>query len=148
MVKNPEKYVEQSSQLGVWMFIFHYEAAKDINELIAKVRKKKMKVGIAINPETSATVIKKYLKKIDQILVMTVIPGFSGQKFIPGVLEKVKQIRKWNKKVNIEVDGGMDVETIDLAKKAGANVFAVGSAIFASKDIKKSIKELEKCLTR
>ncbi|MBW2986022.1 ribulose-phosphate 3-epimerase [Candidatus Woesearchaeota archaeon] len=153
MVKDVDKYVNDFIKLKPWMIIFHIEScknAKHVNELIKKIKKAKIKVGIALNPKTKASKVKPYINQVDQILVMTVKPGWGGQKFLKKMLPKIRQIRKWNKNINIEVDGGVAVGTLCLAKKAGANVFAAGGAIHKAKDIKTAVHQLKndaKCMT-
>ena len=153
MVKDVDKYVNDFIKLKPWMIIFHIESCKNkahVNELIKKIKKAKIKAGIALNPKTKAVKIKPYLKKVDQVLVMTVKPGFGGQRFIKKMLPKIRKIRKWNKNIDIEVDGGVKVGTVCLAKKAGANVFAAGGAIYKAKDIKTAVQQLKndaRCMT-
>jgi ribulose-phosphate 3-epimerase len=98
-----------------------------------------LRVGIAINPKTPALVVKPYLKLVDLVLVMTVQPGFGGQKLIPSTLKKVAQIRTWAPKLDIEVDGGINKDTAGLAVKAGANVLVAGNAILKAPSVKEGI---------
>jgi ribulose-phosphate 3-epimerase len=150
MVKDMDKYVDEFIKLKPWMIICHIESCKKPDELIKKIKKAKIKVGLALNPKTPASKIKKYLKKIDLVLVMTVKPGFGGQKFIKKMLPKIKQIRKWDKNIDIEVDGGIKPGTACLAKKAGANVFVAGGAIYKAKSIKTGVQQLKndvRCMT-
>ncbi len=125
--------------------IFHIESmpdAKHVERFIRHARFHKLKVGIALKPETPALKIKPFLKLVDQVTVMTVHPGFMGAQFIDQT-NKIKQIRKWNKKIAIEVDGGIHHGTLAICHKAGANKFVVGSALTA-KDLKKTFKLLLK----
>jgi ribulose-phosphate 3-epimerase len=118
--------------------------------VIDKIKSSRIKVGIALNPKTPASRIKSYLKLVDQVLVMTVKPGFGGQRFMKKMLPKIRLLRKWNKSIDIEVDGGVKVGTACLAATAGANVFAAGGAIHKAKDIKKAVQQLRKdakCMT-
>ncbi len=108
------------------------------------IKKAGIKAAIALKPETPAGRIKPFLNKIDQVLVMTVHPGFYGGKFLPKMLPKIKQIRRWSRKIDIEVDGGIRPGTAKQCAKAGANIFCAGSFIFKSKNIKTSIEELKK----
>ncbi|MBD3303980.1 ribulose-phosphate 3-epimerase [Candidatus Woesearchaeota archaeon] len=153
MVKNVDKYVEKFLKLKPWMITFPFESCRDakhINELIKKIKKSKIKVGISINPETPAHKIKPFLKKIDLALVMTIHPGFSGQPFLPETVPKIRHIRKWDRKIDLEVDGGIHVGTACITAKAGANVFVAGGAIYKAKDIKTGLKQLRKdakCMT-
>jgi len=152
MVKDVDKYVDDFIKLKPWMIIFHIESCKNkkhAEEIIKRIKKAKIKAGIALNPKTRASKVKPFLKQVNQVLVMTVKPGFGGQKFMNSVLPKIKQIRKWNKTVDIEVDGGIKQGTACLASKAGANVFAAGGAIHKAKDIKKAVQQLKndaKCM--
>jgi ribulose-phosphate 3-epimerase len=146
MAKNPEKYVAAWKEHAS-LLIFHYEACrKKCPELIDLIKKNKIKAGIALNPRTSAAKIKPFLNSVDTVLVMTVTPGWQGQKFLKSQLKKIRQIRKWSRKVNIEVDGGINPENIAAAAKAGANKFSVGSFLIKSPDIKKSLNNLKKAL--
>lgn len=111
--------------------------------VISYIKHHGAKAGLALNPETSVNKIKPYLKMIDQVTVMTVHPGFMGRKFVKNAINKIKNIRKLNKHIDIEVDGGINPDTIKLASKAGANLFVVGSYMQNSKDIRKSIRELK-----
>lgn len=142
MVKDMDSYVDAFIKLKPWMIICHIESCKNTGKLIQKIKKAKIKVGLALNPETSADKIRPFLKKIDLVLAMTVTPGFGGQKFIKKVLPKIKQIRKWDKNIDIEVDGGIKIGTACLASRAGANVFVAGGAIYKAKNIKTAIKQL------
>lgn len=152
MVKDVDKYVNSVLKLNPWMIIFHIESCRNplhVVQVIEKIKQSKVKVGIALNPKTPASRVKPYLKLVNQVLVMTVKPGFGGQKFIKSVLPKIKQVRKWNKRIDIEVDGGIRQGTACLASKAGANVFAAGGAIHKAKDIKKAVQQLKndaKCM--
>ncbi len=145
MVQHPEHELHDICKVKqAKLVIFHIEsthAHQHVLGIIRHIKFHRLKAGIAINPETKVNKIKPYLKLIDHVLVMTVHPGFMGQSFIDQT-KKIKQIRKWNKKIDIEVDGGINHDTIKLCKKAGANKFVVGSALQG--DIKKTYKELRK----
>ena len=147
MVKNPEDYVHDIMAIPQSkMLIFHIETSKDPERTIALIEHCKLhdlKVGIALNPPTTATKIKPYLKMIDQVLVMTVNPGFMGQKFID-MSKKIKQIKKWDRKIDIEVDGGIHHTTAKACRMAGATRFVAGSALFNAKDFKKEYTALKK----
>lgn len=144
MVKEPLKYVDECK--GAKMVIFHLEACKnnkDVQKLISAVKKKRIKVGIAINPRTPAEKVKLFLKQIDMVLIMTIYPGASGKKFMPGMLKKVRKIRRWDKYIDIEVDGGVNLYNINKCVDAGANRLVAGSAIFRKQNIPKAIRDLE-----
>jgi len=146
MVKDPHNYLLDCCKMNSWMIIFHYESYKNENKIksfINQIKAHKMKVGIAINPKTPAKKIKPFLKLVDLVLVMTVKPGFGGQKLIPSTLSKIKLIRKWNKTIDIEVDGGINSNTANSAFKAGANIFVAGNAIHKAKTIKQGIKKIK-----
>ncbi len=146
MVKDPTEYLSDCCRMGAWMVIFHYESYKNAKKIISfinQARTHKLKVGIAINPSTPAAKIKQFLKLVDLALVMTVKPGFGGQKFIPATLQKVRQIRRWAPHMDIEVDGGIHATTAPLAVKAGANVLVAGSEIFAARTVKEGLEHLK-----
>ena len=150
MVRDVDKYVDDFIRLKPWMIIFSIECCKDPEETIKKIKKANIKVGISLNPRTSAVKIKPFLKKIDLALVMTIHPGFMGRPFIPKMLAKIRLIRTWDKKIDIEVDGGIHLGTACLCARAGANVFVSGSFIYKAKDIKKAIQQLKddvRCMT-
>ena len=150
MVLEPEKQVIDWRYLGADKIIIHYEACgsdEKVHHVINLIRRNKIKAGLALNPGTSAEKVKPFLDKIDTVLVMTVHPGKQGRKFLKGQLKKIKQIRKFSKTINIEVDGGIDDETIGPAKEAGANLFCVGSFLVKSRNYKKSLNELKKAMT-
>ncbi len=152
MVKEPEKWVEKHGS-KVDSIIFPYESLKGIDKekekkkilnLIKKIKTKKKKVGIAVNPETPAEKIFPYLKDLNQVIVLTVHPGRYGAKFLPRMLKKVQNIRKRDKKIIIEVDGGINPQTIWGAAKAGANYFVSGSFVTRAEKPKERIAELER----
>jgi len=149
MVKDVNHYVEHFVHCNVQTIVFHFEACKnsaDVLEKIQHIKSHCVKVGIAINPETSILKIKQFLKLLDQVLIMTVHPGMQGQKFIPKMLEKIRELRKLDKKIAIEVDGGINAQTALLAKKNGANLFVVGSGILNAKSPKKAFENISKSL--
>lgn len=108
------------------------------------VKTKRKRIGFVLNPETKVEKIKSFLNKINQVLIMTVNPGFYGSPFLPETLNKVKELRKLKPNLNIEVDGSINQDTIKQAYEAGANLFVCGSYLQKSKDIKKAIESLEK----
>jgi len=142
MVEYPEKWVDENWE-KVDIIIAHFESVKNPGKIIESVRKKEKKVAFALNPETDVEQIKKYLDDIDQVLIMTVHPGFYGSKFLPKTLNKVRWLRELRPDLDIEVDGGIKPGTIEEVSKAGANMFVSGSFIINSADIKESIKILE-----
>ncbi len=147
MIENPEKYILAFAEAGADMICFHAETVKDIGKTVEAIKKSGAKVAIALNPATPVSKIEKFVGKVDMVLLMTVNPGFGGQKFIEDVLPKIEKLRKFitdNKlQTDIEVDGGINKETASLAKKAGANVLVAGSYIYGSTDISAAIRSLK-----
>lgn len=145
MIEKPERYVQEFAESGADLINFHLEATEQVPETIEKIRQLGKKVGITIKPNTPAEAVGPFLDKVDMVLVMTVEPGFGGQKLIPECLEKVKVIRKLvqerNLKTDIEVDGGINADNVKLALEAGANVIVAGSAVFKN-DITANVKNL------
>jgi len=142
MINNPEEYIYKNYK-KFDVLIANYEKIKDPLKLIKFVKSKKKKIGFALNPETSIMHIDPYLKSLDRVLILTVHPGQYGAEFLFEMLEKINMLRMVYKK-DIEVDGHINPETLKKCKKEGANLFAVGSYLKNSKDVKKSIKELKK----
>ena len=148
MISPVDKYIEAFSNAGSDIITFHPEATTDSLNTIKLIKKFKKKVGISLKPKTKINLIEKYLNEIDLILVMSVEPGFGGQKFMPEVIDKLKSIKKIisEKKLNIdlEVDGGINFENCKIVKEAGANVLVSGSTIFNqnSGNLKKNINLL------
>lgn len=142
MVENPEDWIEDFLESDI--ITFHIEAVDEetANKIIEELHEKEIKVGISIKPDTSIEEIMPYIDKIDMILVMTVEPGKGGQKLIPECLEKVKTLREIAPEIDIEVDGGINLETIEEVKKAGANIIVAGTAIFGAEDRKYVIDKL------
>ena len=147
MVFNPEKYLDELEKVGVQMISFHQEASIHQDRIIQEIKERKIKAGIAINPATSINNIEPILPILDYVLIMSVNPGFGGQKFIYYTLEKVKKLKKiiQNNGYNtlIEVDGGIKAENIQLLKDAGADICVAGSAVFGKPDRKKAIAILK-----
>lgn len=146
MVENPSKYIEDYALLNTSYITFHYEAVKDIDKMINEIKNYGLKVGIAINPETDEEVLYPYLSKIDQVLVMSVHPGKSGQSFIentPNKIENLKQeIINQNAKTIISVDGGINDETGKICVDKGVDMLV--SASYIHKDIINNINTLKK----
>ena len=149
MISPVHKYIEAYSNAGADIITIHPEATDNLQSSISKIKELKKKVGISLNPETKIDVIKKYLDQIDLVLIMSVNPGFGGQKFMPEVLIKIKDLKKIqiDKKLNfdIEVDGGINFENSKAAIEAGANILVSGTTIFKSNNgnIKKNIELLK-----
>lgn len=148
MVRNPGKLINSYIKAGSESILFHIEAVenpKKVDSLIKTLKKKKIKAGIAINPETSIKKIIPYLKKINKILVMTVHPGKGGQKLLPSTIKKIKKIRSLNKKVVIEVDGGINKSNIKKVIRAGATHIVIGSSL-VNGDLKENIKAFKRLI--
>merc|ERR1711966_612831 len=135
--------------MGADIITIHPEATDDLEKSILKIKSLNKKVGVSLNPETKIDLIINHLEKIDLVLIMSVNPGFGGQKFMPEVLNKVKQLKdiqsKKNMKFDIEIDGGINFENCQSAIEAGANILVSGTAVFKSNngDIKKNINLLK-----
>ena len=148
MISPVHKYIESFSNAGADIITFHPEATESMNETISLIKKLKKKVGVSLNPQTSIDLVKDFLDKIDLVLVMSVHPGFGGQKFMPEILGKIEDLSKLRKEkklaFDIEVDGGIDFDNSKLVKKAGANILVSGTTIFKNNngDIKKNIDAL------
>ena len=149
MISPVHKYIDAYSEAGADIITIHPEATDDLNASISKIKNLNKKVGLSLNPETKVDIIKKYLSQIDLVLIMSVNPGFGGQKFMPEVLDKIKELKKiqidQNIDFDIEIDGGINFENSKIAIKAGANILVSGTTIFKSNngDIKKNIDLLK-----
>lgn len=148
MIANPENYVEQFCKIGCDMVSFHIEATNHADRLIQVIKDNGKKAGIVLNPQTSLESIKYLLPKVDYVLIMTVNPGFGGQKFIPEMLEKIEELAKIREEKNynflIEVDGGINVETSKACRDKGADILVCGSFLFGASDKEKILGELLK----
>ena len=148
MISPVHKYIEAYADAGADIITIHPEATDDLNSSILKIKELNKKVGVSLNPETKIDTIIEYLKKIDLVLIMSVNPGFGGQKFMPEVLEKVKKLSDIKEKqelnFDIEIDGGINFDNSKTAIEAGANILVSGTTIFKSNngDIKKNIELL------
>ena len=144
MINEPERYVEEFAACGADLVNFHIEATKDVKKTIELIRNTGKKVGITIKPNTPVEELVPYLELVDMVLIMTVEPGFGGQKLIPECLDKVTELRKIidekGLKLDIEVDGGISIDNVETAISAGANVIVAGSAVFKN-DICVNAKE-------
>ena len=142
MVEDPLEYMNELTCNNIYNITFHVEINKDLDELITIIKNKGYNVGIAINPKTEIERLDKYLNKVDMVLIMSVEPGFGGQKFIDSTIDKIKYIRVHAPEVLIEVDGGINLETIDKVKYITDFVVA-GSYITNSEDFQKAIDNLK-----
>ena len=153
MAKEPAHLVDEFARAGADMITVHAEACVDLDRTLRLIHEKGCKAGIAINPATPVSLLEDVLELADMVLVMTVNPGFGGQKYIPYCTEKIRRLRKMaqsmGKKLDIEVDGGINRETVHTVLEAGANVIVAGSAVFGgdtrenAKALKGIIKEYE-----
>lgn len=134
MIERPEKFLKEFAQAGAASITIHAEASPNLHRSLQTIRDLGCRASVAINPGTPVEAVRPVLPLVDMVLVMTVNPGYSGQKFIPETLEKVTKIRSWldeiNPEADIQVDGGIDANTLPQAQAAGANIYAVASAIF------------------
>ncbi|XP_011170088.1 ribulose-phosphate 3-epimerase [Solenopsis invicta] len=142
MVSKPEQWIEPMADAGVDQYTFHVEPVEDVPLVCRKVREAGMKVGVALKPGTPVDVVTDYADLADMILVMTVEPGFGGQKFMESMLKKVAWLRENYPELDIEVDGGVGPATIEACAKAGANMIVSGTAIIGSADQAKVITTL------
>ena len=142
MITPPEKYIDDFINAGADGVTFHIEATENPDKCIELIRSKGKRVGISINPNTPVSAIEKYLDKVDMVLVMSVEPGYGGQKYIESVNEKISYIReKMGESFDIEVDGGINADNIDMVLDAGANIIVAGTAVF-NDDIEGSVGKM------
>lgn len=148
MIQQPEKYIKEFAACGADLINFHIEATKDVTGTIALIRETGKKVGITIKPGTPVEAVEPYLELVDMVLIMTVEPGFGGQKLIPECLDKVTALRRMitNKglPIDIEVDGGINMDNVHTALTAGANVIVAGSAVFKDDIYVRALHFMEK----
>ena len=150
MVVNPERSVEAYAQAGADIMTIHVESTPHIHGALQKIKAAGMKAGVVINPGTPVESLIPVLNLVDQVLIMTVNPGFGGQAFLPECLDKVATVAKWRSEkglsFDIEVDGGVDNTTIKAAAAAGANVFVAGSYLFKAQDLAAQVETLRVAL--
>ena len=150
MISPVDNFIKDYSAAGADIITFHPEATQDTAKTIALIKKENKKVGISLKPKSKIELIEKYLEEIDLVLIMSVEPGFGGQKFMPEVLDKTRKlkeiIKKRNINIDIEIDGGINFENCSQAKQAGANILVSGSTIFKENkgNLKKNIEILRK----
>lgn len=146
MIANPSMYIDDFIEVGADLITIHYEADKHIDRTIDYIKSKGKKAAISINPGTPTILLKDLISKLDMVLIMSVNPGFGGQKFIPYSLDKIREVKEMKDKLNpsllIEVDGGIDKTNVKSVIDAGVNVIVAGSAVFNNGDIKENIKSL------
>lgn len=147
MIEDPIRYIKDFVKAGADSITFHYESCNDQKAVIEEIRKYGVRVGISIKPQTPAFVLEPLLPSVDMVLVMTVEPGFGGQKLIPDTLSTVRQVKDMaafmKAPIDIQVDGGITPENAHLAVEAGANVLVAGSAIFRAEDVKEAVRRFK-----
>ena len=134
MIENPENYVGEFAKAGASIISVHAETTNHLDRLLHQIRELGVKPAVAINPATPLESIKYVLDIVDMVLIMSVNPGFGGQSLIPYCLDKIRELRQMNPELDIQIDGGVKLDNILDCKKAGANIFVVGSAIFGKPD--------------
>ena len=143
MISNPDQYIDDFVQAGAHMITVHVEAVNHLHSSIQLIRKAGVRPAVSLNPATPLQMIEHIIDDLGMVLLMTVNPGFGGQEFIPEVIPKIERLREMIRKkgldIEIEVDGGINAETINLVSSAGADVFVAGSAIFGSDDYARTI---------
>lgn len=148
MIVQPEKFVEEVKALGAYIMNVHYEACPHLHRVIGQIHDAGMKAGVTLNPATPVSVLEDIIDDVDLVLLMSVNPGFGGQKFIPNTYNKVRALRRMitehGSKAIIEVDGGVNTENAPLLREAGADAVVAGSAIFGTPDPKAVCKEMHR----
>lgn len=151
MIEQPEKYIEEFVRAGAARVLIHQEATVHLDRALSMIREFGAQAGAAINPATPVAMLSDVLDKLDTVLVMSVNPGFGGQKFIPGAMEKIRQLNEWRARYNcsfrIEVDGGVGMENAAALAQAGANTLAAGTTIFHAPDPASATRQMRKLAT-
>ena len=147
MINNPQRYIDEFIAAGADIITLHYESEKHLDRAIQYITSKGIKAAVALNPATPTMVLKDIIADLDMVLIMSVNPGFGGQKFIPYALDKIKEVKEMAVKANnpnilIQVDGGVDKNNVKDVIEAGANVIVAGSAVFGDGNIEENIKAL------
>ena len=147
MINNPQRYIDEFIAAGADIITLHYESEKNLDRAIQYIKSKGVKAAVALNPATPTIVLKDIIASLDMVLIMSVNPGFGGQKFIPYSLDKIKEVKEMAIKANnpnilIQVDGGIDKNNVKDVIEAGANVIVAGSAVFGDGNIAENIKAL------
>lgn len=147
MINNPQRYIDEFIAAGADIITLHYEAERHLDRAIQYIKSKGVKAAVALNPATPTMVLKDIIADLDMVLIMSVNPGFGGQKFIPYSLDKIKEVKEMSIKANnpnilIQVDGGVDKNNVKDVIEAGANVIVAGSAVFGDGNIEENIKAL------
>ena len=146
MIVNPENYIEKFASLGANTITVHYEACDNLQNTINQIKKLNVKAGVAINPDTDVSVLYSLINEIDLICLMSVFPGFSGQKFIPDTFERLEKLKKIitdkNSQAMIQIDGGVSIDNAKKLVSLGADILVAGSFVFKSEDASTTIKKL------
>ena len=146
MIVNPENYIEKFASLGANTITVHYEACDNLQNTINQIKKLNVKAGVAINPDTEISVLYSLINEIDLICLMSVFPGFSGQKFIPDTFERLEKLKKIitdkNSQAMIQIDGGVSIDNAKKLVSLGADILVAGSFVFKSEDASTTIKKL------
>ena len=132
MIVNPDQYLEKVAKIGAEVITVHYEACNHLHRTIARIKELGCKAGVALNPHTSVELLENVIEDLDLVLIMSVNPGFGGQKFIEKTYEKVRKLRKMSDKIIIEIDGGVNATNAKLLENAGANALVAGNFVFSS----------------
>ncbi|OQY41519.1 MAG: ribulose-phosphate 3-epimerase [Fusobacteriia bacterium 4572_74] len=141
MIDAPERYIEDFANAGANMIVVHAESTIHLHRVIQQIKNHGLKAGVSLNPATPVENLKYVIDELDMVLLMSVNPGFGGQKFIPSTIEKIKDVRKMSSTIDIQIDGGITDITIKPCIEAGANVFVAGSFVFSG-DYKEQIEKL------
>lgn len=147
MIVQPEKFIPEVKALGAMMMNVHYEACTHLHRVVQQIKESGMKAGVTLNPSTPVAMLEDIITEVDMVLLMSVNPGFGGQKFIPNTLKKVRQLRELiahtGSSACIEVDGGVNMQTAPLLAEAGVDVLVAGNAVFKASDMLQMIHQLK-----
>lgn len=148
MIAEPDRYLEAFAEAGADMISVHQEAAPHLDRSLGAIRAAGAQAGVVVNPATPVALLSEVLRQVDFVLVMSVNPGFGGQKFLPGALSKIRQLcrwrAEWGTQFRVEVDGGIEVENIGEVARAGADIIVAGTAIFHASDPRESFLRLQR----
>lgn len=147
MIVQPEKFIPEVKALGAMMMNVHYEACPHLHRVVQQIKEAGMKAGVTLNPSTPVAMLEDIITEVDMVLLMSVNPGFGGQKFIPNTFKKIKQLRemitRYGASALIEVDGGVNVSNASLLKQGGADVLVAGNSVFRAPDMLEAIHQLK-----
>ena len=145
MIEQPEAHVDEFIKAGADIITVHVETTKHLHRLIERIKAQNVKAAVALNPHTPLCSIENILDYLDMVLIMTVNPGFPGQKFIPEMVDKIKKLKSYDKKLEIQVDGGITNETAPICIRAGADILVSGNYVFSANNPKEAIDKLRNC---